>query len=119
MTAMPALDSLKRDLRDGVRALTGRPAFTAVAILQLVGAGEVQLDAPIGDYLTGYPNEEVATTVSIHHLLTHTGGTGDIFGPDFNAANGDGFVVRGFLLALNRMPGRVFGSRLGRLAAGT
>lgn len=59
--------------------------FTAVAILQLVEAGEVQLDAPIGDYLTGYPNEEVATTVSIHHLLTHTGGTGDIFGPDFNA----------------------------------
>ena len=35
MTAMPALDTLRRDLRDGVRALTGRPGFTAVAVLSL------------------------------------------------------------------------------------
>jgi putative ABC transport system permease protein len=35
MTATPALDTLRRDLRDGVRALTGRPGFTAVAVLSL------------------------------------------------------------------------------------
>ncbi len=32
---MPALDNLRRDLRDGLRALTGRPGFTAVAVLSL------------------------------------------------------------------------------------
>jgi D-alanyl-D-alanine carboxypeptidase len=59
--------------------------FTAVAILQLVEAGKVKLTAPLGTYLPGYPNRDVATKVTIHHLLTHTGGTGDIFGPDFEA----------------------------------
>ncbi|HEY3213463.1 MAG TPA: serine hydrolase domain-containing protein [Actinomycetota bacterium] len=59
--------------------------FTAVAILQLVEAGEVELTAPLGTYLTDYPNPDVATEVTIHHLLTHTGGTGDIFGPEFEA----------------------------------
>lgn len=59
--------------------------FTAVAILQLVEAGEVELKAPLGMYLTDYPNREIATEVTIHHLLMHTGGTGDIFGPQFDA----------------------------------
>jgi D-alanyl-D-alanine carboxypeptidase len=59
--------------------------LTAVAILQLVEAGKVKLTAPLGTYLPGYPNRDVATKVTIHHLLTHTGGTGDIFGPDFDA----------------------------------
>ena len=59
--------------------------FTAVAILQLVEAGKVKLTAPLGTYLPDYPNRDVATKVTIHQLLTHTGGTGDIFGPDFDA----------------------------------
>jgi CubicO group peptidase (beta-lactamase class C family) len=57
--------------------------MTAVAILQLVGAGKIRLDAPIGTYLADYPNKDVATRATIRHLLTHTGGTGDIFGPQF------------------------------------
>ena len=59
--------------------------FTATAVMQLVQAGKVKLDAPLGTYLTDYPNRDVATKVTIHHLLTHTGGTGDIFGPEFTA----------------------------------
>jgi CubicO group peptidase (beta-lactamase class C family) len=59
--------------------------LTAVAVLQLVQAGEVALDATLGTYLPDYPNAEMASKVTIHHLLTHTGGTGDIFGPEFNA----------------------------------
>jgi D-alanyl-D-alanine carboxypeptidase len=59
--------------------------FTAVATLQLVQAGKLGLQDPIGKYLTDYPNKNVATKVTIHHLLTHTGGTGDIFGPEFDA----------------------------------
>jgi len=59
--------------------------FTAVAILQLAQAGKLGLNDPLGKYLTDYPNKDVASQVSIHHLLTHTGGTGDIFGPEFDA----------------------------------
>jgi len=59
--------------------------FTAVAVLQLVEAGKVSLDATIGTYLPDYPNKEVASKVKVRHLLTHTGGTGDIFGPQFDA----------------------------------
>jgi D-alanyl-D-alanine carboxypeptidase len=58
--------------------------FTAVAILQLVKAGKLKLEKPIGTYLTDYPNKEIASKVTIRQLLTNTGGTGDIFGPEFN-----------------------------------
>jgi CubicO group peptidase (beta-lactamase class C family) len=50
-----------------------------------VQAGKVQLSDPIGKYLADYPNRDVATKVTIEHLLSHTGGTGDIFGREFDA----------------------------------
>jgi D-alanyl-D-alanine carboxypeptidase len=58
--------------------------FTAVATLQLVEAHKLALDDPIGKHLPDYPNKQVAAKVTIRHLLTHTGGTGDIFGPEFD-----------------------------------
>jgi D-alanyl-D-alanine carboxypeptidase len=58
--------------------------FTATAVLQLVQAGKINLTDPLGKYLTDYPNKDVASKVTIHHLLTHTGGTGDFFGPEFD-----------------------------------
>src|SRR5262249_21487106 len=58
-------------------------SFPAVATLQLVQAGKLSLAAPIGKCLTDYPNKDVATKVTINHLLSHTGGTGDIFGQQF------------------------------------
>jgi D-alanyl-D-alanine carboxypeptidase len=57
--------------------------FTAVATLQLVEAGKLALEDPIGKHLPDYPNKQVAAKVTVRHLLTHTGGTGDIFGPEF------------------------------------
>jgi D-alanyl-D-alanine carboxypeptidase len=57
--------------------------FTAVSILQLVEAGKLSLDGTVGQYLPGYPNAEIAK-VTIRQLLTHSGGTGDIFGPEFD-----------------------------------
>jgi len=57
--------------------------FTATSIMQLAQAGKIQLSDPLGKYLTDYPNKDVASKVTIEQLLTHTGGTGDIFGPDF------------------------------------
>lgn len=57
--------------------------FTAVATLQLVQAGKLSLDGSVGQYLPDYPNADIAK-VTIRQLLTHTGGTGDIFGPEFD-----------------------------------
>jgi CubicO group peptidase (beta-lactamase class C family) len=59
--------------------------FTAVSILQLAQAGKLDLTAPIGRYLPGYPNRDIAEKVTVNNLLTHTGGTGNIFGPEFDA----------------------------------
>ena len=58
--------------------------FTAVATLQLVQNGKLDLKAPFGNYLTDYPNRDVASKVTIEQMLSHTGGTGDIFGPEFD-----------------------------------
>jgi D-alanyl-D-alanine carboxypeptidase len=63
--------------------------FTATSILQLVQAGKIALTDPLGKYLTDYPNKELASKVTIQQLLTHTGGTGDIFGPEFDAHRKD------------------------------
>ncbi len=46
--------------------------FTAVAIMQLVEAGAVDLDASIAEYLRGVPKDCHAITV--RHLLQHTSG---------------------------------------------
>ena len=59
--------------------------FTAVATLQLVERGKLSLDDTIGKILPDYPNASVASKVKVRHLLSHTGGTGDIFGPKFEA----------------------------------
>lgn len=58
--------------------------FTAVGILQLVEAKKLGLDDPIGKYLKDFADRDIASKVTIRHLLTHTGGTGDIFGPEFD-----------------------------------
>ena len=59
--------------------------FTAVSILQLAQAGKLKLTDPLGKFVPDYPNKDVATKVTIEELLTHTGGTGDFFGPEFDA----------------------------------
>jgi D-alanyl-D-alanine carboxypeptidase len=59
--------------------------FTAIAILQLIEAGKVSLSDTLARFLPDYPNKDLAGKVTIRHLLTHTGGTGDIFGPDYDS----------------------------------
>jgi CubicO group peptidase (beta-lactamase class C family) len=58
--------------------------FTAISIMQLVEKGRIDLEAPIGRYLPDYPNRDIAAKATVANLLSHTGGTGDIFGPDFD-----------------------------------
>ena len=59
--------------------------FTAVAVMRLVQDGALALTDPLGTILTDYPNDTVASKVTIHHLLTHTGGTGSIYMRDYAA----------------------------------
>ena len=59
--------------------------FTAVAVLQLVQQGKLSLGGKISDYWPDYPNHDLATRVTIRELLSHTGGTGDIFTPEYEA----------------------------------
>ena len=59
--------------------------FTAVATLQLIERSKLSLDDSIGKILPEYPNTNLASKVKVRHLLSHTGGTGDIFGPQFDA----------------------------------
>ena len=47
--------------------------FTAALVLTLVDDGLVDLDSTISTYLPEY-RHDVGSTVTIHHLLTHTGG---------------------------------------------
>lgn len=63
-------------------------AFTAIAILQLAQAGKLKLTDCVGKYLGDYPNKAIGDNVTIDQLLSHTGGTGDFFGPEFYAGHG-------------------------------
>ncbi|HEX2205300.1 MAG TPA: serine hydrolase domain-containing protein [Longimicrobium sp.] len=57
--------------------------FTALAIAQLVEAGKLRFTDTLANVLPDYPNPEAARKITIHHLLTHTAGIGDIFTPEF------------------------------------
>jgi D-alanyl-D-alanine carboxypeptidase len=58
--------------------------FTAVAIAQLVEQGKFGFDDTLAAVLPDYPDQENAAKIRVHHLLTHTSGLGDIFGPEFS-----------------------------------
>jgi CubicO group peptidase (beta-lactamase class C family) len=68
--------------------------FTGTAAMRLVERGDLDLDAPVRTYLPALKlsDEAVAASVTMRHLLTHTGGwIGDYFA-DFGA--GDDALAR-------------------------
>ncbi len=50
--------------------------FTAVAVMQLIQSGQLQLSDPLSKYLPDAPFPE-KDRITIHQLLTHTSGLGD------------------------------------------
>jgi CubicO group peptidase (beta-lactamase class C family) len=58
--------------------------FTAVAIMQLVQQGKLDLDAPIGRYLPKWPVATVREKVTARQLLLHTSGLGIYWGEAFD-----------------------------------
>ncbi|WP_049571793.1 serine hydrolase domain-containing protein [Streptomyces sp. SBT349] len=55
---------------------SGTKLFTAVAVAQLARRGALRFQDPIGRYADGFP-PEIAETVTVHHLLTHSAGMGN------------------------------------------
>lgn len=60
--------------------------ITGIAIAQLVEAGRLNFSDLVGTHLPDYPREDVAGSVTIHHLLTHTSGLGTYFNERFEAS---------------------------------
>lgn len=75
--------TVPNDLNTRFRLGSMNKMITSVAILQLVSAGKLSLDGTLGDYLPRYPNEDMRK-VTLRQLLSHRGGAGDIFGPEFD-----------------------------------
>jgi CubicO group peptidase (beta-lactamase class C family) len=59
-------------------------SFTALAIMQLVEAGQIDLDAPAQAYLPEFTLSDpaVASQITIRHLLNHTSGLADAGYPE-------------------------------------
>ncbi len=62
-------------------------SFTAVAVLQLVEAGQIELDAPVVRYLPDFAlaTPSTAASITVRQLLNHTSGladTGFVYGLD-------------------------------------
>jgi D-alanyl-D-alanine carboxypeptidase len=57
--------------------------FVAVAVLQQVGAGTVDLDAPVVEYLPELRAEGLDPAITVRMLLNHTSGIGDYVLPAF------------------------------------
>ncbi|MDQ4085674.1 MAG: serine hydrolase [Actinomycetota bacterium] len=62
---------MRRDTIFDLASLT--KTFTAIAVMQLVERGDVELDAPVASYLPAFAQNGKAA-VTVRHLLTHTGG---------------------------------------------
>jgi CubicO group peptidase (beta-lactamase class C family) len=65
--------------------------FTAVAVAQLVQQGRLSFQDRLGKHLDGFP-PQVADQVTIHQLLTHTSGMGDVLADPRTAAEQAGWT---------------------------
>lgn len=70
--------------------------FTSVAIATLQESGKLDFSDPIALHLPDYPTE-VAEKVTIHHLLTHTSGLGDFFGPRYEQEKESLYTLQDYL----------------------
>jgi CubicO group peptidase (beta-lactamase class C family) len=129
-----ALAIVKRDRAVYVQAYgvadpTGRPvtpdtpfeigsitkAVTALAVMQLVEAGRVQLDAPVQRYLPWFRVADAAASarISVRQLLTMTSGLPQLYEPQLWTAQDDGVVERAVRLLANADLARPVGSGTG------
>ena len=72
--ANPAGDPVTAQMPFSIGSLT--KSFTALAIMQLVEAGRLELDAPVRRYLPWFQvaDDSASLNITLRHLLTHTAG---------------------------------------------
>jgi len=60
-------------------------SFTALAVMQLVEAGKIDLDVPVKTYLSWFTlaDEEASARITVRHLLNHTSGISEKDGNRF------------------------------------
>ena len=75
--------------------------FTAIAVMQLVTSGKLDLYAPISAYNLDLPNSDSTTT---HQLLTHTAGFGDYWNDAYRAARSELRTVTDYLHLFTTTP---------------
>lgn len=58
---------------------SGNKMMTAIAVARLVNAGQLSYDDPVAKYFPDFPDAERAKQITIHHLLSHQSGWGEIW----------------------------------------
>lgn len=72
--------------------------FTGIAILQLAQQGKLSLNDTVLKLVPDYPDKEVGAKITVHQLLTHTAGMGNLFNEKFNESSRARFrTTRSFL----------------------
>ena len=77
--------------------------FTGAAILKLEMQGKLSVNDRIDKYFKNVPDDKKAIT--IHQLLTHSGGFPPAIGDDYEKLERDAFLTRAFKIKLNFKPG--------------
>lgn len=70
-------------------------SFTALAVLQLVDSGDVDLDAAVGDYVPELrlADGEPVDRITVRHVLQQTSGLADVGGGPLLGSAGDGTAL--------------------------
>lgn len=82
-------------------------SWTAVAIVQLIEAGELDFEDPVSRFID-YPDPQSAARIQIRHLLSHTAGLGSYFTPEFDRTSRRDMRSVDDFLALTRREVPVF-----------
>jgi CubicO group peptidase (beta-lactamase class C family) len=75
--------------------------LTAVAVMQLVASGKLNLHVPVATYNPGLPH---ASEITIHQLLTHTAGFNRYWNDAYRAARSDLRTIADYLNLFADMP---------------
>jgi CubicO group peptidase (beta-lactamase class C family) len=80
--------------------------FTAAGILKLEEEGKISTDDTLARFFPDAPEDK--RSITLHQLLTHTGGFPEAIGDDYEEIRADDFVRRAFATPLLNAPGTTY-----------